>query len=323
MTSLLAYIAETEPFFMDQRYPEKTMTYFTQMGTISLTILRDQVTNYKDIYNQSDLDEQRHITDLKNKIDVYLNCSNRMYSKAVEWRSSLTKFEIEKFGLILQGRTFYFVDDKTGVKSEIGTDTGSFPISESRAREAFEEMRQNVLNEFRSKLDKILLPQQNWIYFDSTIYPIPYEPEKKIRFVISGPFGKGMSYDQSDFDDLELFKQHGLPSKIHVQADERVDGLQFTYGGFEGPLHGGLSGKAFDINLGGDTKIKKVGIKAGDAIDGIQFITTRDEVFNYGRKYYEFTEIYPPVEGAYLASIKGKQGSDSIESLALIWVYYA
>jgi hypothetical protein len=52
----------------------------------------------------------------------------------------------------------------------------------------------------------IVLPSQKWQYFDSTLYPIPYEPKKRMQFVYSGPFGRGMSYSQTDFDDTELFK---------------------------------------------------------------------------------------------------------------------
>jgi hypothetical protein len=56
MTSLLSAIAEAEPFFMDNRNPEKTMTYFTQMGTISLAVHREQVVNFRNIYGQEDPD---------------------------------------------------------------------------------------------------------------------------------------------------------------------------------------------------------------------------------------------------------------------------
>lgn len=46
-----------------------------------------------------------------------------------------------------------------------------------------------------------------------------------MQFVYSGPYGRGMSYGQSDFNDIELFKQNGAPSKIQVRAGSRIDAI--------------------------------------------------------------------------------------------------
>lgn len=50
------------------------------------------------------------------------------------------------------------------------------------------------MNAFKTELDMIVLPSQKWKYFDSTLFPIPYEPEKKMQFVYSGPYGRGITY---------------------------------------------------------------------------------------------------------------------------------
>ncbi|CDW82309.1 ricin b lectin [Stylonychia lemnae] len=323
MTNLLSYIAESEPFFFDNRNPEKTMPYFTQMGTITMTVHREQLANFRNIYGQDDIDQQQHIADLKNKISGYVTAGQTMYDTAVNWRAGFIRFQKTDHTVILHDIEFFFIDDKTGTKTSLGSDSGDFPVSESRAREAYEAEKDKVLNAFRAELDQIVLPSQKWQYFDSTLYPMPYEPQKKQQFVYSGPFGQGMSSGEKDFDDLNLFKTNGSPSKILVRGGSRIDAVQFTYGTIDGPLHGGISGGPNTINLGMDRKIIKVGVHAGQAVDGLTFFTDNGDRHDYGGRGGNYYEIAAPVQGAYLAAIQGKQGSHSIEAITFVWVFYA
>jgi len=148
-----------------------------------------------------------------------------MYDTIVKWRSDFIRFEIEDHSFIIKDKWFYFVDDKTGVRLMLGSSSGQFSISEETARQAYNSERMKVMNNFTTELNMIVLPSQKWQYFDSTVYPIPYEPEKRLQFTFSGPFGRGRSYQQKDFDDTELFKNNGRPSKILVRSGDRVDAI--------------------------------------------------------------------------------------------------
>ena len=56
-----------------------------------------------------------------------------------------------------------------------------------------------------------------------------------------------------------------------------------SYGSVDGPLHGGVSGQPFEpIILGGERKITAVAVKAGQAVDGLAFITDVGERREYG-----------------------------------------
>ncbi len=106
-----------------------------------------------------------------------------MYSTAMKWRSDFIKFVKEDKSFIDHETWYYFVDGKTGTKKYLGTDRGTNYITEERAKEAYESERAKVMNAFQTELDLIVLPSEKWVYFDSTIYPIPYEPEKKMKLV--------------------------------------------------------------------------------------------------------------------------------------------
>lgn len=96
------------------------MAYFTQMGTISLSVHREQVVNFRNIYGTEDPDQTKHIQNLKDKIALYLNCSTTMYNTAMNWRSGFIKFKKEDRSFIAHTIWFYFIDEKTGTKKWLG-----------------------------------------------------------------------------------------------------------------------------------------------------------------------------------------------------------
>jgi hypothetical protein len=60
-----------------------------------------------------------------------------MYDTSVTWRSNFIRFLEEKVSGIISYNTFYFVDDKTGTKNYIGSDSGDTRITRERALESF------------------------------------------------------------------------------------------------------------------------------------------------------------------------------------------
>lgn len=60
-------------------------------------------------------------------------------------------------------------------------------------------------------------------------------------------------------------------------------------------MHGGISGGPNYIVLGGDQKIIKVAIRAGDALDGFSFWTDAGGAFTYGGNGGRYYEINAPV----------------------------
>lgn len=78
-----------------------TIPYFTQIGTIYLTVLREKLANYNKIYTTTpNADEEFNtIQVLKDKIKVFTYLGQQMYTNATAWRSELFGFLIgNKYG---------------------------------------------------------------------------------------------------------------------------------------------------------------------------------------------------------------------------------
>ena len=69
-----------------------------------------------------------------------------MYDTAVTWRTNFIRFVEEDHGVLIKSTWYYYVDDKTGTKNYIGSNSGDFPISKDRALQAFNEMKNQTMN---------------------------------------------------------------------------------------------------------------------------------------------------------------------------------
>lgn len=81
-----------------------------------------------------------------------------MYDTALNWRANHFRFVVEARFSITNLNWFYLVDDKTGDKIFLGSDSGDTAISESRARLGYEDEKNKVLNAFKNELNMIVLP---------------------------------------------------------------------------------------------------------------------------------------------------------------------
>lgn len=218
-TNLLSYIAESEPYFFDKRNPEKTIPYFSQMGTIALAMHREQVINYKEIYGEDDKDSEKHINDLKEKISTYYKGAEQMFDTAMKWREGFITLDDHKSGLFTKVHTYTYKDAKNPNDDQVLSSN----FGESQAKEAFESLKKRTMNQYEAQLNTILMPSSSWKYFDSTQYSVPYEPEKRWKVVESGPFGLGLG--GSSFDDKKLYGKHGFPTQIVVRSGSRIDSI--------------------------------------------------------------------------------------------------
>jgi hypothetical protein len=95
-TSLLAVLDETEPFFFDKDYPEKTLPYFVAMGTLKLAALREQCLFYKDIYLIPDPDAVEHLQELKDKIREYTDAAADLRKRVMKWRLDMIQRQVSE-----------------------------------------------------------------------------------------------------------------------------------------------------------------------------------------------------------------------------------
>ena len=84
MTSLLLY----QPYFFNDEAPWDNLAYFVSVGTLHLTVLREQHLFYSKIYGHEDSQTTQHQQDLEEKVKKYLTARNKAVAKCIEWHKT-------------------------------------------------------------------------------------------------------------------------------------------------------------------------------------------------------------------------------------------
>lgn len=309
-TQILGELDLDEPYFFDQTSPEKTLTYFVNLGTIEIAVLREQYEHYAEIYSTpgnpvSDPDQGTHLQILQARIKRYCDAANQARARAMEWRKSLVSIEVT--GKSLTGTCYNVVDRYDGWHTaENNYDLGEVQSDHDKRVKIVE-------NQYGAALDILLFPMRIWRYFDPKT---PEHPKLTALYYAAGPFGgkTGTPFTDSPGDEAV--------TEILVRSGTRVDGIQLTYGETKGPLHGGSSGSPTSIALEPDETIIAAYGKYGDTVDQMFFRTSKGrEVGGGGPGGVSWSSIAPG-ENPTLAHIAGIQGSSSLESITLYWVDY-
>ena len=322
-TNALAAIELVEPYFFDDRNPEKTLPYFMAMGTLKLTLLREQYIFYTKIYNvTTDPDSAKNYAELTATIGRYYAAAQKSRDAALAWRLSFIKVgETERtdWGLLGPSTTHIWKAEDTygsnwSVSWEYNSLTGGTLDAESKARYAYENRLGAIAADFGNQLDTLLEPGYIWPYVDPRN---PNHPNKTPVYVNSGPFG---GRNGAIFQDNPA----GLPiTDIVVRAGSRVDGVEFFYGGRSGGLHGGSGGSPNKLTLQPGEFIVSAYGRAGDSMDQLYFVTSMGRQVGAGGGGGSPWIASPPAgRNAVLISIAGKQGARSFEGITLNWCYW-
>jgi len=322
-TNALAAIELVEPYFFDDRNPEKTLPYFMGMGTLKLTLLREQYLFYTKIYNvTTDPDAVKNYAELASTIGRYSAAAKKSRDAALAWRLSFIKIGETlrtDFGILGPSTTHIWkAEDLYGSgwseSWEYNSLTGGTLDAEAKARYAYQNHLGSVSADFGNQLDRLLEPGYLWPYLDPKN---PNHPNNTPVIVNSGPFG-GRS--GTPFQDNPAGQKI---SDIVVYAGSRVDGVEFFYGGRSGGLHGARSGTPNKLTLQPAESIVSAHGRAGDSMDQLVFVTNLGRQVGGGGGGGSAWNAAPPSgSDAALLSIAGKQGSRSFEGITLNWCYW-
>ncbi len=192
--------------------------------------------------------------------------------------------------------------------------TGGDAMGESKAQKACDSRTASVKATFGSQLGAFLGAAYLWPYLDPSQKRKPHQVPV---FITSGPFGTA---GPSKFKD----DPKGEPiTKILVRCGARVDGVQLTYGGRAGALHGGPTGEPHSLGLEDGESVVKVEGRAGDSIDKLVFHTDKGRAVGGGGKGGSSWTAEPAKDtGATLVSIEGRQGGSSLDGITFVWRYF-
>lgn len=300
-TSLLAAIADDEPYYLNQSRPETTLVYFVNMGTIALSIFAEQCRFYEDIYGQPDSNAPAHLKLLQDKTTLYLSCAAEARQAAMDWRLSL--ITVEQEGPDCYKPTYWVIDSYNGCR---------FYCDAFTVNAMEQQYRTNVQKDYDAALDVLLYPSTLWKYLDPTEQGTPVET---VITAASGPFGGTQGKAFEDRHDQRI-------TKVIIHAGSRIDGIEVFYGGQSGGLHGGTGGNTYTLDLGDSDGIVAAYGKAGGSMDQLFFRTAHgQDVGGGGNGGGDWSAIRPAGTDAVLGWISGVQGSSSLESLTFHWVY--
>ncbi|MFL6283477.1 MAG: jacalin-like lectin, partial [Pyrinomonadaceae bacterium] len=321
-TNVLSALAQAEPNFFDPRDPQKVLTYFVALGTVKLTMMREQALFYKEIYGTADLDKDKHLENLKKTIKDYKAAGDKSRAKALEWRLGLIRLEHRQehpIGVLGPTTTdiWSVVDsfDGGGGSWQRNSLTGGDPDPEGNARRELERRTSLVRDQYSAELDSFLAPAYLWPYLDPTN---PDKPKRKAVVTADGFYG---GTKESAFDD----NPGGQPiTRIVVHAGSRVDGVEVFYGGKSGGLHGKRGGNTFALDLQPGESVVGVYGRSGAVLDSLYFETDRGHILGGGGRGGGGEWRADPPEGtdATLMKISGFQGSGHLEGIKLHWQYW-
>jgi hypothetical protein len=326
-TSLLAGLNQAEPFFFDERNPEKTLTYFVPMGTLRIAALEEQYLYYDRIYGQTDPDRAQHLADLKGAIKKYSDALAKAQAAAIRWRVQdkvtfdvQTEKNIGVFGPTTD--TTWTATDRLcpwEISFSHNSLGGGERYGEEKAKIQLAQRRAQVDAAYKGDLDLLFAPAYLWPYLDPTNpdRPPSSQPEPTPIFVTSGPFGSFSN--ETPFDDNP---NGDAITRIVVNAGSRVDGIEVFYGGRSGGLHGARSGNTYSLDLGPGETIVSASGRGGDAMDALQFTTSTGRTVGGGGPGGTPWYAAPPQgSDGVLFKISGRQGGGHLATLNLTWTY--
>eukprot|EP00347_Sterkiella_histriomuscorum_P001080 403373404 len=318
LPAILLDLAEAEPDFLDYRNPERTIPYFVQMGTIYITMLREEVVNYEKIYHTIDVDRERYLKILQDKIQNYTQTAQNMLDKAKQWRENQISQYTENDSLWSNSYKCFLKDQDSMLLVDYINyrDYDAFV----RCDLAYNTKKDQIMQSFMYELNMVIAPAFNWKYFDIAQYPDQsYDPQPLQFFAESQLYG--YKKDGQYFDDMQLFMQNGPITQIRVRSGVYIDSLQMTYGNIQSDIHGGSGGGDSLIDLT-QRKINKVQVKPGDIIDGLIFYSSDGNQFTYGKygNFFVTYDVLAPGPSAYLAAIRGTSGT-FLYQIQFVWVY--
>jgi hypothetical protein len=326
-TSLLSHLDTAEPFFFDERNPEKTLTYFVPMGTLRIAALEEQYLYYDRIYGQTDPDRDDHLKRLKDVIRDYSAALVKARAAAIRWRvQDKVTFDVQTKkvpGVLGSSTTTTWTATDSLCPWEISFEhnplSGGETYGEEKAKIRLAQRRAQVDAAYKADLDVLFAPAYLWPYLDPTNpdRPPSAQPEPTPIFVTSGPFGSFSN--EPPFDD----NPNGDPvTRIVVYAGRRVDGVEVFYGGRSGGLHGARSGNSYSLDLGPGETIVSASGRGGDAMDALQFTTSTGRTVGGGGPGGTPWYAAPPQgSDGVLFKISGRQGGGHLATLNVTWTY--
>jgi hypothetical protein len=286
--NMLFSLVENQPYYFNDESPWLNLTYFAFLGTLHLTVLREQHLFYKDIWGVEDDAADQHRQNLETTVEKYLEARNKIVRKCLEWRAGEIKVVYEKKDKGYSNTTeLDIVDDLRNVKERITWDDYNH-VGKRKYMCRIKQLKDWVDTGYKSQIEALLSPTFSWPLYhpDPTAALSKNEPGttgssgvrqgrisqsepgvftlQRLMMDYPGWIGDGIwprlpDENRSYFDHEDLFKAHGPISKMIVHGGDWIDGIEVFYGGQAAAL----------IGLKGGSRHETLELGPGELITGL------------------------------------------------------
>ncbi len=328
MTTMLSAFEGAQPYFLDQRAPEKTLTHLLTLGSMHLSALRERYDNFEKLYGRKSDNPAQLLQDLQDTVKIYVDAGAGAREKTLEWR--MKHIEFSKQLTYVDGKAHhdvFVVEDRYDGYRYVA-DLGTVERSRVAALGVFEDRKREVKDAFNAELDALFGPALVWKY----INPALTEKPKTVRITASSAvFGtkQGTEFDGENRTSSKRIIQIGIRMNA---ANDRVAGLFFLRDGHHQQVWGSQQGEPRMHYLREDEFITAAyGTHGGptDPLYSLYFVTNKGHIVGGGRRDIgkQWTSEAPVGEDVRFETVFGwarhdrQEGNGMIEALGFKWTY--
>lgn len=325
MTAMLEELEASQPFFFDERAPEKTLPHLLTLGSLHLSALRERYDNFESLYKAKPKDPAELLKDLQDRVALYVKGAASARQKTLDWRLGLIGLskEMEYQGGHAHHEVFVVRDRYDGYYRAYGS--GRQEENRTQAEATLAERKRLVKEDFNAELDALFGAALAWRYIDPAIKE---QPRITRPTLTSSVFGakRGSAFVERDHVLNASIKE------IRIQlndAGDRVLGLYIDRNVPQGPSAWGALGLPATLrkhHFADDEFITAAyGCHGGpgDPLYSLYFVTNKGHIVGGGRR--DIGEPWgseaPIGAKARLRTISGWFSTYLIEGITLQWMY--
>ncbi|GIL91515.1 hypothetical protein Vretifemale_19123 [Volvox reticuliferus] len=246
LAELIGRITELGPKFFSSSDPSsiaQVLPYFVTLGTLKLTMLREQYTMYKQLYGMDDPDSAQHLAALQRAIRNYTSDIVVAAREIImNWRGSKFHYEEVQPNWPCYVDTYWAWDDAESCIPNVQNSTclwnivsssgeGNSSDAKQNVQNALERHKKSIMEELDMRLTHLLLPTRLWPYLDPTD---PNLPAVRINDTWSTYFGacSSITFENS------TPKETNITGVAVSYSSSHVEGLGVLYSNVSGSAYG-------------------------------------------------------------------------------------
>ncbi|KAI1342405.1 hypothetical protein F5Y15DRAFT_303416 [Xylariaceae sp. FL0016] len=261
-TNTMSILAANQPLYFNDEAPWNNLAYFTSVGTLHLTVLREQHLFYSSIYGHEDPQAEKHRQDLEEAVTRYLAARNAVVKKCLDWHASrITVDWHKKDSGYWNTNELHYRNPLRGVDEYFHWSENDDFVGRKKFAARKRQFETWVGTGYLAQVEALLSPSFSWPLYhprpraglaaDGTSDVAEGEvTDTTVRrlmmdypgWICDGATQQMMTDEPFYFSHEDLYRRHGPITQIVLHAGDRIDGIEVFYGGVAAPVRGRVGG---------------------------------------------------------------------------------